>query len=70
MEALTIHPKDKDQLTTVKAVLKALKVPFEMAEEESPYNPEFAAKIRRSQKQAREGKTITYTPDQLRELCK
>lgn len=70
METLIIHPKDKSQLTTVKAVLKALKVPFEKAEEESPYNPEFVAKIRRSQKQAREGKTITYTFDQLRELCK
>ncbi len=71
METLTIHPKDKSQLTAVKAVLKVLKVPFERAkEEESPYNPEFVAKIKRSRKQAKEGKTVTYTLDQLAELCK
>jgi len=29
MEAITIHPESEEQFETVKAVLKALKVPFE-----------------------------------------
>lgn len=29
MEALLIHPKNPDQLDAIKAVLKALKVPYE-----------------------------------------
>ena len=29
MESLIIHPESADQLSTVKAILKALKVPFE-----------------------------------------
>ncbi len=29
MEAITIHPESVEQFKTVKAVLKALKVPFE-----------------------------------------
>ncbi|TAN01377.1 MAG: hypothetical protein EPN39_02290 [Chitinophagaceae bacterium] len=65
MGAITVHPKDKSQLTTIKAFLKALKIPFEKAKEESPYNPEFVVKIKRSQKQAKEGKTVTYTLKQL-----
>ncbi len=70
METLTVHPKDKKQLTAVEAVLKALEVPFEKAKEESPYDPAFGAKIKRSQKQAGEGKTVTYTLGQLDKLCK
>ena len=57
MEAITIHPKDKEQLNIVEAFLKALKVPFKKVKEESPYNPEFIAKIKRSEKAVKEGKT-------------
>lgn len=70
MEAITAHPKDKRQLTTIEAFLNALKIPFEKTKEESPYNPEFVAKIKKSQRQAKEGKTVTYTLEQLDELCK
>lgn len=54
METLKIHTKDKEQLKTVKTILKALKVPFE-ASEESPYDPEFVAKIKESERQAKKG---------------
>jgi hypothetical protein len=40
MEAITINPKNKEQLNTVEAILKALKVPFKKTREKSPYNPE------------------------------
>lgn len=70
METLTIHPKDKDQLTTVKAVLKALKVPFEKAEEESPYNPEFVAKIKQGDRDIKAGKGRKVSLDELNRLWK
>jgi len=55
METLKIHTKDKDQSRAVKAILKALKIPFESLKE-SPYKPEFVAKIKESEKQAKAGK--------------
>lgn len=55
METLKVHTKDKEQLKTVKAILKALKVPFE-ASREDPYDPEFVAEIKESERQMKEGK--------------
>jgi hypothetical protein len=46
MEALTIHPQNKEQLKAIKSVLKALKIPFY----NSPYNPEYVKKIQESEK--------------------
>ena len=51
MEAITIHPKDKEQLHTIEAFLTALKVPFKKGKKESPYNPEFIAKIKKAKRQ-------------------
>jgi hypothetical protein len=51
MEALTIHPKNKEQLVAIKSVLKALKIPFE--KKESPYDPEFVYMIRNSEKDSK-----------------
>jgi len=64
METLKIHTEDKEQLKTVKAILKALKVPFE-ASGESPYDPEFVAKIKESERQAKEGKVKTIKTEDL-----
>ena len=54
MEALTIHPQNREQLKAIKTVLKAMKIPFE--KEDSPYDPEFVKKIQKSR--ASEGKAI------------
>ena len=70
METITVHPKDKGQLTTVEAFLKALKVPFEKVRDESPYNPQFVAKIKKSQQDYREGKGRVVTIKELKALCK
>ncbi|RNL54059.1 DUF2683 family protein [Pedobacter jejuensis] len=43
METLIIHPKNEEQATALKAVMKALEIDFET--EESPYNPEFVNKV-------------------------
>lgn len=52
MEALMIHPKDKEQLKAIKTVLKAMKIPFE--KKEGQYNPEFVKMIQDAEKD-REG---------------
>ncbi|MEJ7557150.1 MAG: DUF2683 family protein [Pedobacter sp.] len=69
METLIVHPKNKKELVAVKAILKALNVAFKK-EEESPYKPEFVAEIKESQAQAKQGKVIRYTHDELTKPCK
>jgi hypothetical protein len=48
MEVLTIHPENSEQLEAVKAVLKALKIPF--VKRESPYDQEFIDKVLEAEK--------------------
>lgn len=68
METLKIQTKDKEQLKTVKAVLKALKVPFEVSQE-NPYDPEFVAELKESEKQMKEGKkTKTRGKEELKKF--
>lgn len=69
MVTLTVHPKNQKQLVAVEAVLKALEVDFKK-EGKNPYDPEFVAKIKESQKQAKEGKIVSYTLTELENLCK
>ena len=59
MRSLIIYPKTKKQLAAVKAILKALNVPFLIEER---YDPEFVAKIERSKKEVAEGKYTVYDP--------
>ncbi len=67
MEALTIQPKNKEQLEAITSVLKALKIPFK--KEESPYDPEFVKMIRNSEKN-REGSIILKTEEDLENYFK
>ncbi len=60
METLIIHPQNKEQLSALKAVAKALKVDFETVQ--SSYNPEVVKKIRESEREIKEGKFITLDP--------
>lgn len=62
METLIVEPKNRKQLSAIKAFLKALDVSFRK-EEESPYNPEFVAKIKKSEKQFEKGEYITLDPN-------
>jgi uncharacterized membrane protein (DUF106 family) len=66
MEAINIkaYTADNSQIDAIKAFMKALKIKFEVAEE-SPYNPEFVAKIQKSRKQAMEGKTVKIALDDI-----
>ncbi|HDR52792.1 MAG TPA: hypothetical protein ENN90_14435 [Mariniphaga anaerophila] len=47
METIAIHPKNKEQLNALKALLKDFKIPFEKFE---PYDPNFVEKIKVSEK--------------------
>jgi hypothetical protein len=49
------HPHTADQVTALKAFMQALKIKFEIAQEDT-YNPDFVKKIKASKKQIIEGK--------------
>lgn len=57
METIIIHSAGK-KLQKVKAYLKSLDIAFEIADSESPYDPEFVRKIERSMQQVKEGKVV------------
>ena len=65
---LIAHPETVEQLTALKAVMKALKIKFEISKE--TYNPEFVEKIRKSRKDYKDGKGTIMTLDELGSLCK
>jgi hypothetical protein len=56
---LLVQTQGDNQLSTTKAFLKALKIPFEnLKDGDVPYNLAFVAKIEKSLKQAEEGKVV------------
>ena len=56
MEAITIHPENAEQLKAVKAVLKALKIPFEPQSNTLPDH--LMGSIDKGMEQAANGETI------------
>ena len=71
MEAINItaYTSDASQIEAIKAVLKAFKIQFEVTKE-TPYNPDFVAKIQKSREDYKEGKGRTVTIEELNALCK
>ena len=61
---LIAHPANDNELNVIKAFFEALKIKFEVAKD-SPYDPEFVAKIENSRKQAAEGKTTKISLDDI-----
>lgn len=71
MEAILLHPENKEQLEAIKAVSKALKMKFETtASDYSPYNPDFVDKIKKGDKDLKEGKGRSVTLEELDRLWK
>lgn len=68
METLIFHPDSREKMEALKAFAKALKISFET--EEKPYDPEFVAKIQKSQGDLKAGKGRTTTLDELESLWK
>jgi hypothetical protein len=67
MTTITIQSDDKEQLNVLKAVLKALKMKFEVSHEKT-YNAEFIAKIDKSRKEIQEGKGTILRMEELNSL--
>jgi len=63
METLIAHPKNKEQLNALKAVMKALKVDFET--EKSPYNPIFVKEILKAREDIKNGKGVKIAIEDL-----
>ena len=61
---ITAHPKDDSQVEAVKAFMKALKIKFEIYKEK-PYNPEFVAKIKKSEQEFKDGKFTRVKKEDL-----
>ena len=56
METLIVHPENKEQLTAIKAVMKALKISFE--EKKAEYDPEFIKMIQQGDEDIKAGKGV------------
>ena len=56
METLIVQPKTKEQLTALKAVIKALKIDF--TSQKSPYDPKFVDKILQGREDIKNGKGV------------
>lgn len=65
MEAINItaFTKDVSQIDAIKAFMKALKIKFEITDK--PYNPEFVAKIKRSEEQHKKGQFTRVNAEEL-----
>ena len=61
---LIARPTNANELNIITAFFEALKIKFEVAQE-SPYDPDFVAKIQKSRKQATEGKTVKIELDEI-----
>ena len=68
MKTLIIHTED-DKIQIIKDFLNSIKVKFETKttsrEDESPYDPEFVAKIKKSQEDYKNGKTHKINLDDI-----
>jgi len=63
METLIVQPKSKEQLTALKAIMKALKVDFKTEKSvEEPYTKEFADKMKKSEDDIKAGRVTKIKP--------
>jgi hypothetical protein len=66
METLIVYPKNEAQETALKAIFKALDIPFDKKKTgKSPYNPEFVKKIEESREQIKAGKGVRIKVEDL-----
>ena len=65
---ITAYTEDTSQIEAIKAVIKAFKIKYKISkahEEERHYDPDFVDKIKKSRKQASEGKTVKIDLDDI-----
>jgi hypothetical protein len=66
---ITAHTEDPSQIEAVKAVMKALKIKFEISKEK-PYNPEFVNMVLEAEKEIKQGKGLKVTSQEFDNLWK
>ena len=59
------NPIDAAQEKAVEAIFKALKVPYKKTKDESPYDPEFVAKIKRGEEASKRGEGMKINMAEL-----
>jgi hypothetical protein len=67
MSTITAHPTTSEQAEALKAVMKALKIKFEV-KREMEYNPAFVEKVMESRRQAKAGKVTRVEKKDLQKL--
>ena len=64
------HPENIEQVNALKAVMKALKIKFEITVAEKPYNQEFVDMVLNAKQEIKDGKSLTVTAEQFDDLWK
>ena len=70
MDSIIIQPKSQEDLQLFKQLPSRLNAPFKTTTENSPYDPEFVAKILEGDKDRKEGKGRKITMEELNDLWK
>ena len=66
MDTLIVQPKSKEQLTALKAVMKALKIDFKTEKgNDKAYNAEFVAKMTIAEDDVKAGRTTKIEPTDI-----
>jgi hypothetical protein len=66
---ITAYTEDASQIEAIKAVMKALKIKFEISKGKT-YHPEFVEKIEQSRQDLMDGKGTVLTLEELNDLWK
>jgi hypothetical protein len=66
---ITAYTDDALQIEAVKAIMKALKIKFEISTEK-PYNPEFVNMVLEAEQEIKQGKGLTVTSEGFDDLWK
>lgn len=64
------HPTNNEQFNALKAMLKALKIKFEVKKAEEPYNTDFVNMVLDAEKDIKQGKGIKVTSADFDNLWK
>jgi hypothetical protein len=67
MSTITAHPTTIEQAEALKAVMKVLKIKFEVGRDKE-YNPAFVEKVMESRKQAKSGKVTRVEKKDFQKL--
>ena len=67
IDTLIVHPENAEQIKVLKEFMNEKKINYEVSSN-SPYDPEFVRKIKESEKQIEEGKSVRVKKEDLKSL--